>query len=120
MRGELPSPAIIAMSGVNDTLLFVALRDALSNDRCFRGSTGENSWLSKRATVLHLAAAFVPLTFIVIRGLSFPDPTVSSTPWYLQPGFIAGIPAVPWMLPFLLGVLLIRRAGDNVPMKRGV
>jgi hypothetical protein len=28
-------------------------------------------------------------------------------------GFIAGIPAVPWVMTFLLGVALLRRAGDD-------
>ena len=41
----------------------------------------------------------VALVFIVIRGLSFPDPNGGATPWYTQPGFIAGIPAVPWVMP---------------------
>jgi hypothetical protein len=58
-------------------------------------------------------ANFVALLFIVLRGLSYPDPTASATPWYLRPGFIAGIPAVPWIMPFLLGVVLLRRAGHE-------
>ena len=30
-----------------------------------------------------------------------------------HPGFIAGIPAVPWIMPYLFGVVLLRRTGDE-------
>jgi len=33
-------------------------------------------------------------------------------PWYASPGFIVGIPAVPFIIPFLFGVVLLRRAGE--------
>jgi len=42
------------------------------------------------------------------RGLHFPT---LSTPCYTGPGFIVGIPAVPFIVPFLFGVVLFRRAG---------
>jgi hypothetical protein len=48
-----------------------------------------------------------------LRGLAFPDPTALDTPWYIYPGFIAGIPAVPFIVPFLLSVVLLRRAGEE-------
>jgi hypothetical protein len=51
----------------------------------------------------------------VMRGMSFPNPAALSTPWYTRPGFIAGIPAVPFIMPFLLGVVSLRRAGDKQP-----
>ena len=40
---------------------------------------------------------------------------VTSTPWYVRPTFIVGIPAIPWIMPFLIGVVLLRRAGDQQP-----
>ena len=60
-----------------------------------------------------MTANAIALLFLVMRGLSFPNHTAVSTPWYTSPGFIAGIPAVPWIMPFLLGVVLLRRAGDE-------
>lgn len=33
--------------------------------------------------------------------------------WYTIPAFVAGIPAVPWIMPCLFGVVLLRRAGDE-------
>ena len=40
------------------------------------------------------------LLFLLIRGLHYPDGR--TTPWYTSPGFIVGIPAVPFIMPFLL------------------
>jgi len=55
------------------------------------------------------------LLFLVIRGLHYPDPRALSTPWYTSPGFVVGIPAVPFIMPFLFGVVLLRRAGLEGP-----
>lgn len=49
----------------------------------------------------------------MIRGVQYPDPRALSTPWYTNPGFVVGIPAVPFIMPFLFGVVLLRRAGDE-------
>ena len=57
--------------------------------------------------------SLVALLLLVIRGLHFPDPHALSTPWYTSPGFIVGIPAVPFITPFLFGVVLLRRAGES-------
>lgn len=46
-----------------------------------------------------------------VRTLQFPDPAAPSTPWYTLPGFIAGIPAVPFIIPYLLGVISLRHSG---------
>jgi hypothetical protein len=35
------------------------------------------------------------------------------TPWYTIPGFIFAIPAIPWIMPCLFGVVLLRRAGNG-------
>jgi hypothetical protein len=58
--------------------------------------------------------SLVALLLLVIRGLHFADPKALSTPWYASPGFIVGIPAVPFIIPFLFGVVLLRRAGDHL------
>ena len=56
------------------------------------------------------SAPSVVTFFLVIRGLHYPDPRSLSTPWYTSPGFVVGIPAVPFIMPFLFGVVLLRRA----------
>ena len=53
------------------------------------------------------------LVLLVVRGVSFPELSGNTAPWYVRPGFIAGIPAIPWIMPCLLGVVLLRRAGSE-------
>jgi len=60
-----------------------------------------------------MIVSFVALLFLMIRGLQYPDPRALSTPWYTSPGFIVGSPALPFIMPFLFGVVLLRRAGEE-------
>lgn len=110
--GETP-PALVTMSDANDMLLFFACVLTYLTTAAFVASLGRVRWLSRSATRAYLIAISVALLFLVLRGLSYPDLSASSTPWYMRPGFIAGIPAVPWIMPFLVGVVLLRRAGDG-------
>jgi hypothetical protein len=43
--------------------------------------------------------------------LKFPDPISVLAHWHTIPGFVAGIPAVPWIMPCLFGIVLLGRAG---------
>ena len=67
--------------------------------------------LSRGGKIGFAVANVILIALLLMRGLSFPDPRAISTPWYLNLGFIAGIPAVPWIMPYLIGVGLLRRAG---------
>ncbi|MGI8783719.1 MAG: hypothetical protein ACR2L2_08750 [Acidobacteriota bacterium] len=110
--GQIP-PALVSLDGVLDVLLFVACVLTYFATAAFAASFGRTRWLGRGATRAYVTVNFVALLFIVMRGMAFPDPTALSTAWYTGPGFIAGIPAVPWIMPFLLGVVLLRRAGDE-------
>ena len=52
--------------------------------------------------VLALAAC------LVLRGIDFPDPATVFAQGYTVPGWIAGIPAVPWIGPCILGLIVLR------------
>lgn len=104
-------PAVKKMSDIFDTLLFAACVLTYLMTLAFAVSMGRVGWLGRGATRAYCSVAVAALVFIMLRGLSFPDP--ASSPWYVLPGFIAGIPAVPWIMPHLLGVILLRRAGDE-------
>lgn len=110
--GALPEVLNSAIN-MSDILLFVACVLTYVTVAAFAASMGRIGWLGRGATRVYLILNFVALVCILIRGLSFPDPTASSTPWYTQPGFIAGIPAIPWIMPYYLGVGLVCRAGDG-------
>lgn len=111
-KGESPS-WIVSLNDVLDTLLFVACVLTYLATGAFASALGKANWLGRGAARAYVGLNVVALLFIVSRGLSFPDPTAGSTPAYALPGFIAGIPAVPWIMPFLLGVVLLRRASDE-------
>ena len=106
------APAIVALNDVFDILLDVACALTYLATAAFAASFGRTRWLGRGATRAYVAANLVALLFLVMRGMSFPDPGTLSTPWYTQPGFVAGIPAIPFIMPFLLGVVLLRRAGE--------
>jgi hypothetical protein len=79
----------------------------------FAASLGRTQWLGRRATRAFMIVSFIALLFIMISVLQYPNPAALSTPWYIIPGFVVGIPAVPFIMPFLFGVVLLRRAGEE-------
>lgn len=105
---------IVALNNVFDALLSVACALTYVATAAFAVACGRLRWLGRGATRAYVLANLIALLCLAMRGLSFPDPAALSTPWYTQPGFVAGIPAIPFIMPFLLGVLFIRRAG-NLP-----
>jgi hypothetical protein len=110
--GQVP-PAIISLGDTLDVLLFVAGFLTYLATVAFAASLGRVQWLGRRATRAFMIVNGVALLFLVIRGLHYPDPRALSTPWYTSPGFVVGIPAVPFIMPFLFGVVLLRRAGQE-------
>jgi hypothetical protein len=108
--GEMPA-VIVSLRDMGDLLLFVAGFLTYLATTAFAASLGRVKWLGRGATRAFMIVSFVALLFLVIRGVQYPDGT--KTPWYTNPGFIVGIPAVPFIMPFLFGVVLLRRAGDE-------
>jgi hypothetical protein len=71
----------------------------------------ENEMRSLVLTLMVLEATGGP---VALKIFAHPDPALSSQPpWYTIPGFILSIPALPLIMPSLLGVVLLRRAGDE-------
>ena len=105
-------PAVLSPSEVFDPLLFIACVLTYLATLTFAVCMGRVRWLGRGATRACVLANLVALLLLVIRGVSYPDPMAGSTPWYSHPGFVAGIPIVPWMMPLLLGVVVLRRASD--------
>src|SRR5438045_8771108 len=64
----------------------------------FAVSLRQARWIGRGAARAFMIISLVALLLLVIRGLHFPDPHALSTPWYTNPGFIVGIPAVPSLL----------------------
>src|SRR5438876_4834374 len=108
--GAVPA-AIVSLRDTFDVLLFVAGFLTYLATASFASSLGRVQWLGRRATWAFIIVTFVALLFLMIRGVKYPKGRV--TPWYTSPGFIVGIPAVPFIMPFLFGVVLLRRAGEE-------
>src|SRR5438093_9357811 len=106
--GEVPQ-ALRSLDDIFDVLLFVAGFLTYLATVAFAASLGRVQWLGLRATRVFIIVNGVAVLFLVIRGVQYPDPR--ATPWYTSPGFIVGIPAVPFIMPFLFGVVLLRRPG---------
>ena len=108
--GEVPQ-ALRSLDDIFDLLLFVAGFLTYLATAAFAASLGRVQWLGRRATWAFIIVSFVALLFLMIRGVKYPNGRV--TPWYTNPGFVVGIPAVPFIMPFLFGVVLLRRAGEE-------
>jgi hypothetical protein len=109
--GNLPV-GVPPIMNILDVLLFVSSALAYCATAALACGLRKIDWLGPgpaRAFTLLSAVAF---TFLMLRGLSFPSPDQSPLPWFARPGFIVGIPAVPWVMPYLLGIVLLRRAGQ--------
>ncbi len=109
---EVPS-AFYDLNAVIDIILFLAGALTYIATAAFAVSLRQARWIGRGAACAFTIVSLIALLLLVIRGLHFPDPKALSTPWYASPGFIVGIPAVPFIIPFLFGVVLLRRAGES-------
>lgn len=93
-------------------LEFVACVSTYVATAAFAASLGQARWLGRGAARAYVFACIVLVLLLVMRGVTFPELSNDTAPWYARPGFIAGIPAIPWIMPCMLGVVLLRRAGE--------
>ncbi len=104
---------INALSGLTDTLLFFGGFLTYLATAMIVMSLGRTQMLGRKAVWAYLTICVVALACLAARGLQFPDPNVVFQHWYLIPGWIAGIPAIPWIMPCLLGVAFLRDARER-------
>jgi len=95
--------------GVSDALLFFAGLLTYAATAAAAGALWRGGWLDTRTTGWVAGMSLALLATLVGRGVDFPDPAVVFTQGFKIPGWIAGIPAVPWMLPCVIGMMIIRR-----------
>jgi len=110
--GEIP-PAIVSLNAFQDLLLSLAGALTYVATAAFAASLARTKWLGRKASLAYIIVNFIALFFIVIKVQQHPVPAGFSQPWYTIPGLILGIPALPLIMPSLLGVVLLRRAGDE-------
>ena len=111
--GEIPQ-AIVSLGPFLNLLLCLAGALTYVATAAFAASLARTGWLGRKASRAYIIVSFIALFFIVILVMELPDTKAVSQPWYVIPGgFMVGIPALPWIMPAWLGVVLLRRAGDE-------
>jgi hypothetical protein len=108
---EQVSPSMLSLVELSDIPLFFGGALTYLTSAAFAASLGRTQWLGRGASRAFVLVSVVALLCLLIRGLWFPNPKEAFAHWYTIPGFIVGIPAVPWIMPLLFGVVLLRRAG---------
>lgn len=63
--------------------------------------------------VFVVLCAFI-LVLLVLHGIEYPEISGQTAPWYTQPGVIVRIPAMPWLMPGLMGALMLRLPREPV------
>ena len=106
---KTPLPAILG--GFYSAVEFVACVMTYVTTGVFATALWRARSLGRNAALGYVTASAILVLLIIMRGLEFPEISAHTAPWYTRPGVIAGIPAVPWIMPFLLGVVALRRAG---------
>jgi len=102
-------PSLVEMS---DVLLFFGGVLTYLATAAFAAALKRAQWLGRPASRAFVTLSFFAVLCLVFRGMQFPDPKAVFEHWYTIPGYVAGIPAIPWIMPFLLGAVLLRRAGE--------
>jgi hypothetical protein len=115
---ELPdkqAPFVGLLGELYSALEFVACVLTYIATAAFAASLGQARWLGRGAARAYVTVSMALVLLLVMRGVSYPEISATTAPWYTRPGVIAGIPAVPWIMSCLLGAVLLRRAGDEQP-----
>lgn len=120
VQGErTPVPAVI--SHLYDVLEFFACLLTYVCTALAATAMNRAGMLGKTGMRVFVALCTVILVLLVLRGIEFPDISGQTAPWYVQPGVIVRIPAIPWLMPGVLGAILLRAAGatPNEPRPAG-
>jgi hypothetical protein len=110
-----PQAGLIALNAsplglASDILLFFGGLLTYVATAAFAVASYRAGWLTARGATAFVVVSALAAVALLARGMEYP---AKSTDYYLVPGFIVGVPAVPWLMPFLLGVRCLRLAAAN-------
>jgi len=109
--GEI-APAIVSLGPFLNLLLALAVSLTYFATAAYAVSLARAGLLGRKASLAYLILNIIALSLVVILIAEHPS-SGESLPWYVMPGAILCIPALPLIMPSLLGVVLLRRAGDE-------
>ena len=95
------------IGNTSDVLLFFAGLMTYVSTGLYALSFVRQRWLHPVTGVIIAIAATLAAAELISRGLQYPDLPDN---WFTMPGMIVGIPAIPWLLPYLLGVSALSHA----------
>jgi hypothetical protein len=102
-----PPPAILG--DYYSAIEFVACVMTYVTTAVFATGMERARLLGRGAATAYVTVGAILVVLIILRGLAFPEVSANTAPWYTRPGVIAGVPAIPWVMPCLLGAVLLRR-----------
>jgi hypothetical protein len=109
------TPVPPLLSHLYDALEFFACSLTYACTALAAAALGRAGLLGRTAVrVFVVLCAAIPV-LLVLRGIEYPEISGQTAPWYTQPGVIVRIPAIPWLMPGLLGALLLRRPRETMP-----
>lgn len=98
------------LANASDVLLFFAGLLTYAATAFYALSYARRAWFRRRVGAIMAAVSIIAIAGLITRGLQYPD---LSERWYTTPGMIVGIPAIPWIMPYVLGVVALIRAADK-------
>ncbi len=95
------------LGNTSDVLLFFAGLMTYVATAFYALSFARQGWLGPIKAWIMVVIAAAAIIGLIARGLQYPD---LSENWYTVPGMVVGIPAIPWLMPYMLGVSALFRA----------
>lgn len=84
------------LGNTSDVLLFFSGILTYVATAFYALSLARLGWLGWRKGLVMAVIAVIAVLCLLLRGLQYPD---LSADWYMMPGMVVGIPAIPWLLP---------------------
>jgi hypothetical protein len=101
-----PFPPIL--SHLYDALEFFACALTYVCTALAAAAMGRAGLLGRMAVRVFVVLCLVILVLLVLHGIEYPEISGRAAPWYTQPGVIVRIPAIPWLMPALMGAMLLK------------
>jgi hypothetical protein len=106
------------LSHLYDALEFFACVMTYVSTALAAAAMSQAGVLGRVAARVFVALCLCIIVLLALRGIEFPEISGQTAPWYSQPGVVLRIPAIPWVMPGILGVMLLRFAGTTARRAR--
>lgn len=107
-----PFPPVL--SHLYDVLEFFACALTYVSTALVAAALHKAGLLGKVCMRVFVTLCVVFMVLLVLHGIEYPEISGQTAPWYTQPGVIVRIPAIPWLMPGVMGAMVLRRAGNGL------